>query len=232
MSDCEDTKTGAKIGISIISIIYAIFIFLVISIPYLPSLKEVPQKNTMQLIDTSSLKGRLANIIHKLGNSVNIGMILAIFASGIILGFNTYIMTPLVITMFPVDITPSIQIPGIDAQVSPGQFLIAFLGFVASLILFFVVVEIIHSVDKLIDGNKTIYGYKRSSWVIIIIIFIFLTAMLIWNAIYTYNLLKEPECVNTSLSDISYSIPQGSQKPLGALREGTIKPEKPPFGTF
>ena len=221
-TDITPNKLGAKFGISVISIIYFVFILFIISV--ILSAKVNIKQGT---VDSGTIKSKMSeiltvvnsiasgNIIHaksdtfiarftdwftKVGHSINSGSVLAILAAGVVMGFNSLIMTPIISTMFPVDITTNMQIPGRDAYVNPGQFFIALIGFILSLILFFFVAEIIYLIRLKFKFSLIVF--------VIVILFLFLTFMLIWNAIETDKILKQPNCIPSNIK--SFQLKQNS----------------------
>lgn len=244
--DITQEKFGAKIGISVITIIYMVFIMFVfgviMSIRDKGTLKSKSTSNTNSQLISSKLtqifdfiksikKGNISNKpVHidtftsrftewftRVGNLINSGSVLAILAAGVIIGFNSYIMTPIISTMFPIDITQPMDIPGRVSTINPGQFFIAFIGFIISLILFFFVAEIIY----IIKGK-----FKQSLTIIFIfILFAFLTFMLVWNAIEADKLFKQNDCVPIDLKTSAF---QFRNKGI----EGNNVQSPPPFGIF
>ncbi len=210
--DITHDKIGAKLGISIITIIYILYIIFIIGVIIINKkrtksvrsepgfvsklihyVKELPQpsfSNSTKIED--SFTGRFSDWFSKVENSINSGSVLAILAAGIVIGFNSLIMTPLIATMFPVDISQPIEIPGRHVKINPGQFFIALIGFILSLILFFFIAELIYTIKKYFKHTLTIS--------ILILLFIFLTIMLIWNGIQVDDLLNKPDCVSVGAS--------------------------------
>jgi large-conductance mechanosensitive channel len=222
--DISNNKFGAKFGMSIITIIYFIFIlFIVIAI--LSTVKNVNSTkiksntgsknsiltqilNYVKLLSTEhsqikkyddSFTGRFTDWFTKVGKSINSASVLAILAAGVVIGFNGLIMTPLITTIFPdKTIYQNITIPGQNVIINPGQFFIALIGFILSLILFFFVAEIIYIIKEKAE--------KSLSIILIILLFGFLTFMLIWNAIETDKILKQPDCIPNSVSERNNSV--------------------------
>lgn len=201
--DITSNKLGAKVGISVISIVYFIFILFIAGVilsvlqpnnTISKTFKTLSNKDVVDMVKTHMIStkadtfiGRFTEWFTKVGNTINSGSVLVILTAGVVMGFNSLIMTPIISTIFPLDITANIQIPGRDAYINPGQFFIAFIGFVLSLIFFFFVAEIIYLIRWKFKNLLTI--------TIILLLFIFLTFMLIWNSIETDKLLKLPDCV-------------------------------------
>jgi len=253
--DITSDKLGAQFGISVITIIYFVFILFIIGVIY--SIKAQATSSKKNKVNSSnisnSVSGKVADIANyvktiatgktikqtsysdsflgrftewftKVGNSINSGSILAILAAGVVIGFNSLIMTPIISTMFPLDISKAMPIPGRNSSVYPGQFFIALIGFIISLIIFFFVAEIVHIIRRKFSRSLTI--------IIIVLLFLFLTFMLIWNAIEVDILLKQPDCVpsNTKLTafQLRNQIPMKSQE----SQESQESSNPPPFGIF
>ena len=229
-------KIGAKVGTSIITVIYIAFLYLIFQLYYLEPPKLLKQlKPQLQPKYENTFTGRLVEFTTKLGNSINLGMIVAILSSALVIGFNSYIMTPIITTIFPIDITTNISIPGIDASIAPGQFFIALIGFIISLILFFWIGEFIYWIAYDKEGkHKKIGNYNILSTVFVLLLFAFLTGMFIWNIV---NLVNQPDCVpSTPTSEIrqndfkTISTPIPVSTPIPTYTP-THRP-LPPFGVF
>ncbi len=241
--DITSDKLGAQFGISVITIIYFVFILFIIGVVF--SIKANASAVTKSKADSKTISGKMSDITNylktigagkittqtkytdsflgrftewftKVGNSINSGSILAILAAGVVIGFNSLIMTPIISTMFPIEISKAVYIPGRTASVYPGQFFIALIGFIISLIIFFFVAEFIYIIRRKYSRSLTI--------IIIILLFLFLTFMLIWNAIEVDKLLKHPDCVplDTKLTTFQLRNTGNDQ----------ISSNPPPFGIF
>jgi hypothetical protein len=241
--DITSDKFGAKFGISIITIIYFIFILFIIGIIIsIQSTNKTIIKKSINASSTANIMsqiltyikslsngkfsekttkyadnfvGRFTEWFTKVGNSINSGSVLAILAAGVVIGFNNLIMTPLITTMFPENINVPMEIPGRNASVNPGQFFIALIGFILSLILFFFIAEFIYIIKRHFKNKLTIG--------IIFLLFIFLTFMLVWNAIQTHKLINQPDCV-----------PIGTKTSAFQFKNNGIDSQYPliPFGIF
>jgi hypothetical protein len=228
--DITADKLSAKFGISMITIIYFVYILFIIGV--IVTIKQTyvqkPKKSSLisRVLDKISknnvqqqqkyedtFTGRFTEWFTKVANSINSGSILAILAAGVVIGFNGLIMTPLITTMFPTEIGKPILISGDSTYINPGQFFIALIGFVLSLIVFFFVAEIIYLVKKHFQKGLVIC--------ILILLFIFLTFMLVWNSIETDKILNEPDCVPT----VSFQLKNN-------LIKSTKSVPLPQFGIF
>jgi hypothetical protein len=255
--DITSDKLGAQIGISVVTIIYFVFILFIIGVilstkahaitvsknkadsstiqgkvaeiaNYLKTITS--GKITSQIKYTDSFLGRFTEWFTKVGNSINSGSVLAILAAGVVIGFNSLIMTPIISTMFPVDIAKSMPIPGRNTSMYPGQFFIALIGFIISLIIFFFVAEVIYVIRKKFSRSLTI--------IIIILLFLFMTFMLIWNAIEVDKLLKQPDCVPLDTKLTTFQLRNNQNLEQDVYQEDQIPIETqapsnpPPFGIF
>jgi flagellar basal body-associated protein FliL len=248
----EDTKFGAKVGISVITIIYFVYLIFIIGVimsawantnnaiskkkadngsinnsinqilNYVKSIGkgEIAQKP----VYTDNFTGRFTEWFTKVGNSINAGSVLAILAAGVVIGFNGLIMTPIISTMFPVDIAQAIAIAGRTTNstatvINPGQFFIALIGFILSLILFFFVAEVIYAIRRKFKQSLTI--------IILIVLFIFLTFMLVWNATEVDKLLKLDDCIPLDKKTTVFQL-----KNPGTDSQTNERSNLPPFGVF
>lgn len=196
-------KQGSMFGFSVILIIYIFFIvFIVLLIMNRYQSNKSSRKTTnvtrphtkhYNLIVqpgssySDTFMGRFNDWYMKIGNYINMGSILAIFAAGVVIGFNGLVMTPIIMTIFPKKINDPIQIPGKDIEINPGQFFIAVIGFVISLILLFFISELINAIRRRFENLLSI--------VTLVILFIFLTFMFVWNYLYMKNMYSLPNCV-------------------------------------
>jgi hypothetical protein len=247
--DIRPDKVGAQFGMSIITIIYIFFSLFVIGIilsikkkntvtPEIPKTTNFVDKfknwfnggsgGSNNQIDkyTDDFSGRFTEWFTKVGNSINSATILAILAAGVVIGFNGLIMTPLISSMFPKDITHPMEIPGKHIYINPGLFFIALIGFVVSLIIFFFVAEGINIVKK---------HFKRPLIIVsIFLLFVFLTFMLIWNALQTDKLLKSPDCVKIGTSTKIFNKLNKPQLDSQTYPDSPdpLQPQLPMFGMF
>lgn len=193
--DITDQKTGAKVGMSVISIIYIFYIIFIIILIVAFKKKStgnsvsatVPTNAPVPSSYEDNFIGRFSRWFTNAPGLINSVSILSILAAGVVIGFNSLVMTPIIIAMFPVSIGDPIRIPGRNTYINPGQFFIALIGFVISLILFFFITEAINSIRRNFRFALII--------IILIILFIFLTFMLAWNGMQTNELLSKPNCV-------------------------------------
>jgi hypothetical protein len=243
--DITKKKNGAKIGISIMSIMY--FAFLLFLFSYFSFRKEVKNKGPVtpavaaaaaapSLLSADTYLGRFESwFVVKAKSSINSGMIIAILAAGLVLGFNGLIMTPLITTIFPdQEIGTPLIIPGktlakMPITVNPGQFFIACIGFIFSLVLLFFLAELLYFIHDKIFKTYTVY-------VLMVILTVFLTFMLIWNAIYTDKILKQPDCVNVGAANFLFNVKHGGTEVTTAPKNTTepviSPPPLPQFGSF
>lgn len=247
--DITKAKIGAQFGVGIITIIYIVFIMFIVGV--IMSIKANISKTKTKVDESSKMSqvlnfvksigkgsvtdksnyennftGRFTEWFTRVGNSINSGSVLAILAAGVVIGFNSLIMTPIISTMFPKDISQPIQIPGRVANVNPGQFFIALIGFILSLILFFFIAEVIHIIR---------HKFKKSLTVIIIIfLFLFLTFMLVWNGIELDNLMKQPDCVTLDTQINAFQLKNNGNIEHDQKYQYQYPelPSLPPFGIF
>lgn len=208
--DITSDKLSAKFGISVITIIYFVYILFIIGLIVISLRKNkqiIPSIVPSKPVSTVSIAGvdeidtftkRFTEWFTKVGHAINSNSVLAILAAGVVIGFNGLIMTPLITTMFPIEINQPIQIKGKNTYINPGQFFIALIGFILSLILFFFVTEGIYLIKKYFK-NSLIYA-------MILILFLFLTFMLIWNGMETDKVLKLPDCVPVDTNVRSFQL--------------------------
>jgi len=244
--DITNQKIGAEIGISLITIVYIAFLVILVSysniekhIIKITSKKSKPLSTTTagpsHLPSPKTYWERLQAWLTKTFSAINTGMIVAILSAGIVLGFNSLIMTPLVNSIFPDQtISNPINIPGRNVAINPGQFLIAVIGFIFSLILLFFVVEIFYFIyEKL--------GPKSSEYLVLFVIFALLTFLLIWNAMQTDKILNLDDCVpiGTDITLLSFkstgTSPKASTIHHPTIHHPTTAPTVhplPPFGSF
>ena len=250
--DITNDKLGAQFGTGVIVIIYIVFIVFIIGVILsVKASKDQPQQKTNvantigevlkyvksigkgkiseNTIYEDNFTGRFTEWFTRVGSSINSSSILAILAAGVVIGFNGLIMTPIISTMFPKDITQSMQIPGRMANVNPGQFFIALIGFIISLILFFFVAELIYLIRRKFKKSLTI--------IILVLLFIFLTFMLIWNGLELDRISKLPDCVplDTNINSFqlrNYGNLNDLEQDLNQESENSLEPSLPPFGIF
>ena len=235
MANCSDSqkditadKFGAKLGVGIITVIYFVFILFIIgvvlTVRHKPRTTSVRKAPPVKQHNTDRFTGRFADWFTKVGNTINSGSILAILSAGVIIGFNGLIMTPLIATVFPVDIGEPIQIPGrTNVFVSPGQFFIALFGFVLSLIMFFFIAEGIYIIKR--------YFGSTLLTVILTVLFAFLTFMLVWNAMEADKILKRPDCVPIGTSTVAFQMRNG-EVPVTVTASPVPRPPQSLFGVF
>src|SRR6185503_19373709 len=105
--DITNKKNGARVGISIMSIMY--FAFLLFLFSYfnfkktakgaVSSTTPTATATSSNVLDSNTFLGRFESwFVVKAKSSINSGMIIAILAAGLVLGFNGLIMTPLIST--------------------------------------------------------------------------------------------------------------------------------------
>lgn len=224
--DITDQKTGAKVGMSVISIIYIFYIIFIIILIIAFKRKSVQSvvPNVVTNASPPSMPKYEDNFIGRFSvwftnapGLINSVSILSILAAGVVIGFNSLVMTPIIIAMFPVSIGDPIRIPGRNTYINPGQFFIALIGFVISLILFFFITELINSVRRNFRFGLTI--------VILIILFIFLTFMLAWNGKQTNEILSRPDCVPADTKTTAFQMKNNSNI-------STRSVHVPEFGVF
>ena len=160
---------------------------------------------------------RFSDWFTKVSNTINLSSVLAILTAGVIIGFNGLIMTPLIQTMFPVDITSGLEIPGREVTLNPGQFFIALIGFILSLILFFFIAEIFRLIHKHAKTGLIV--------VVLIVLFAFLTFMFGWNIYVASTILPLNDCVpyDTHIPNFQLATTKPSKSTQHSL---------PPFGVF
>jgi len=241
--DITDKKNGAKVGMSITSIMY--FAFLLFLISYF-KFKQNANSGTgtaastpapapapvLNILDPTTYLGRFESwFVIKAKSSINSSMIIAILAAGIVLGFNGLIMTPLISTIFPdQQIGTPLPIPGktsngLPITVNPGQFFIACIGFIFSIVLLFFIAELLYFIHDKIFKKYTVY-------ILMIILFVFLTFMVVWNAIYTDKMLKQPDCINVGAANFLFTMKHGGKDDSVGEIKGPVPPPLPQFGQF
>lgn len=166
----------------------------------------------------------------RVSKSINIGSVIAILAASVVVGFNGMIMTPIIASMFPPDFRLNIPVPGReDIVVNPGQFFIAFIGFIISLILFFFLAQFVYIICQHFENWLT--------GLILLVLFVFLTFMLAWNAMNVDNLRKQPDCMVVTMSTSPSSSPSSPSAQLLELPTfqfksiNTSKPTSPPVNS-
>lgn len=158
--------------------------------------------------------------LDRASKSINSGTILAILAAGVIIGFNSLIMTPVIVSMFPVSITQGFYIPGRNAYVYPGQFFIALIGFIICIILVFFIILVM-------DWANAFPFIKESKWIFLLIVLSsLLLALLVWNSYEAHNIFKQPDCVQPEIPTIPQSplqLPQSQLTPMSQLFSSPIE---------
>lgn len=167
---------------------------------------------------------RFADWFTEMGSSINSGSVLAILAAGIVIGFNGLIMTPLIQTIFPIDISQSMEIPGRNVAINPGQFLIALIGFILSLILFFFIAEIFGLIHKYAKTGLIVF--------VLVVLFAFLTTMLGINIHIASQILPLNDCVPYDTSIPTYQIRNVGTKANALNSEQKSTNSLPLFGVF
>lgn len=229
----KEEKEGARWGLGIVAFVSAIFlIFCILGIiTYFSKLKPLinnPTNHTTVLPNSTESTNPITNAINaliyknnffgrfvfwftRMSKAINSGSILAILAASVTIGFNSFIMTPLISTMFPKNIADPIQVPGRQVYMNPGQFLIAFIGFILSLILFFFISELILLIPQ-----------KFRYLLLIILISGFLLFMIYWNTTEYLVILNQPDCVPIDADFKLFAMP-----PIKTETTQTITQHKP-----
>lgn len=238
--DITYEKMGAQFGVGVITVVYFIFILFIIGVIIANTTKPVIEtskgkKNllndmfsyiksvakTPEQVVTSTFSSRFTEWFTRVANAINSNSILAILAAGVVIGFNGLIMTPIISTMFPKYIAEPMQIPGRTETVNPGQFFIALIGFIISLTLFFFVTELIHLIRRKFKRSLTIF--------IILVLFVFLTFMLVWNGIQLDKFLQYPSnCIPLETKTTAFQLRNGQINGNGQAGQNQL----PPFGIF
>jgi hypothetical protein len=267
--DITNDIFGAQFGVGVVTVVYIVFILFIVGIILsVKAHKEAPAAVPINISNMlgeiyksvksiakgkisekpsyeDNFTGRFTEWFTRMGNAINASSILAILAAGVVIGFNGLIMTPLISTMFPKDMGVPLEIPGklsnnAATTVNPGQFFIALLGFIISLILFFFIAEFIYLIRRHFKNTLTIF--------ILVVLFLFLTFMLGWNGaqLDTLNKLVEKypsKCVPNGTKTTAFqlrqpliqSLEQDQQQEYNDINKETSKPlmaPLPPFGVF
>lgn len=222
----KDDKDGAILSVSLMSIVFIMytfsFVFYLVNYKKMPKMTSVkPDINKTTAVvagggfGKTSFFERFEQWTKRAGGVVNTGMILAILAAGLVIGFNSYIMTPLVTTLFPYkQIKDPVELPGYKNSypnyMYPGHFFIALVGFFLSSFLLFFVLEVFNKFSDYIDLRNSL-----------IIIFLLLLGFFIWNVISAEEILSKKECVeNQVLGQFAMNMPKKEE------------PIPPTFGVF
>ena len=231
MSDCpdgttdmRDQKTGAVVGTSLMSVIFILFLAVWYFLDYKG--KYVKSKTTtISPLPITEITGT-TSLIKKISSIINIQLIIAVMCSGLVIGFNTMIMTPLVNTVFPSQtFAQPILIPGTNSSINPGGFLVAFIGFLISLFLLFIIFKVINHFSS---RASQLVSMENMSLFLIFILFL---GLLIWNAIVTDDILKQPNCKPVVSHELQF--PQTYTQYLKPHKQKpTNSPKMPAFGTF
>lgn len=152
-------------------------------------------------IKRTGISGNFYEWTSKVSTSINSEMLIAIMASGVVIGFNSFVMSPMIGSIFPdSSILQPIKIPGKSTVTNPGLFMVNFIGFVLSLLLLFFVIELVKFIKSFFVSDHS--GFFTLENTTILIIFMFLTIMLVWNAMHLYNFKGIDSCVDVNF-DIS-----------------------------
>ncbi len=223
----ENEKKGAVVGISVVSIMSFFFILYLAFLIHSERNKQFgkTQKRGFnfgtplvsappEILPNPDLLGRFDNWFGRASTIINSGTILSIMAAGVVIGFNGLIMTPLITSMFPQkEINDPIQI-GKHIYINPGQFFVALIGFILSLILFFFITEIVNALTKNEAVRKVIFSF------FLFILASFLIFMLVWNSMHVNEMRNLPDCV-----------PEGTNVNTNFMTLISKENTKPEFGT-
>lgn len=253
--ECKDNeiditryKEKSIIGVSLSSVIFILFILIMIfyfkgapsivknsngkhtsSAAYEEQLAHEAKKHGKE--ETTSSFGSIDKAFEKVKSAINTEMITAILAAGVVIGFNTYIMTPIILMMIPYnDINKVIKVPG-NPQIynfSPGQFLIALFGFVLSLVLVFSLSSLFSKI-----------GIKINIYFFTIAVFLLLLLILIWNIYIAVTVNNQETCLpnNVVLDPFGIVVKDATSPMASSLKRAlkfnkTPEPEFKPFGVF
>ena len=191
MSDCHPTpqdKEGAIVGLSVSGIIFLIFIILFI-ISLNTHTRRIRTRFSTRINPNPSPK--TPTRLHEYGEFIlskfNLPIVIAVMISGVVLGFNQLIMTPIINTMFPNQTFANvITIPGTTSSIAPGQFLIALIGFIISLFILFGFIQLYFVLSKHTSTNK--------GWIYVGILSLLLFGLFVWNIVNTQSILSQPDC--------------------------------------
>lgn len=256
--ECKDNevditryKQKSIIGVSLSTVIFILFIFIMIyyfrgaavsavvknsngkhtsSAAYEEQIANEAKKHGKE--ETTSSFGSIDKAFEKVKSAINTEMIAAILAAGVVIGFNTYIMTPIILMMIPYnDINKIIKVPG-NPQIynfSPGQFLIALFGFVLSLVLVFSLSSLFSKI-----------GIKVNIYFFTVAVFLLLLLILIWNIYIAVTVNNQETCLpsNVVLDPFGIVIKDATSPISASSLRRALKFEKPsepefkPFGVF
>lgn len=145
-------------------------------------------------------KNKESNIINRFNefygmslSQLSIGLIIAFLISDVISSFNTYIMNPIVLSVFPAENiwSAAVNIPR-DKAIYPGVFFQSFVSFVLSIFVLFILAEIFNRLFYIIKyfiPNLTIGIFVK--YIFYSIIFFIFVGLTVWNSIEIANPKEE-----------------------------------------
>lgn len=176
----KELDYASLIGIFVITIITVMFIFYYLLFKYQKNYEfrtngKFVLKNKKSP-EYTNLYERLREFLDGSMNRFTMELLIAILASSVIQSFNGWIINPLIDISIPdKNLLINGYYIGRNTYIYPGQFLLSFLGFIISIMVFFVLLEIVYQ----ISWYKTLSKILKYSFMFLIAGMII--ALLIWN---------------------------------------------------
>jgi len=226
-TDTSDQKTGAIVGMSMMTVIFVLFLLVWYFLDYRgkPIINKKGQIKLIKVLPASQDINGASSLIKKITSTITLPLIIAVMCSGLVIGFNTLIMTPLVNTVFPSQTFANpIDIPGTGSTVNPGGFFVALIGFLISLFLLFIIFQFINHFST---KASNLFNLENVSLCLVFLLFF---GLLVWNAVVTDKVLKQPDCIPTVSQELRFpmSYTQYLTKPKSVTKTTPL----PAFGTF